>query len=1423
MKNSNAHPVLSVLRLTTALLIVVLLNGGYAQSPSDTLFCTHKVVLDEQQKIIPWYSPRAKAYDHFLHLRWNFVKTKAPNAPGPPPRSLYPQYYFYCAFKENNGVLEPDTWMNDIGEKIPNWFESARLYYAYTGDSSVIKIVKDFLDYTLEHGTSPSTFAWPNFPYTTANAGDTLFQGFTSAGRLALHEIQVDHAGEMGLTYYRMFLFTGDKKYLDAALNVADVLAQNARRGSAKKSVWPYRVIMETGQVTASYGANWTGCYLLLDNLIRANLGNVRAYKIARDKARRFLLKYPMKTGYWTDGHTDTDINSHTYKSNLSASNMTLCLFDHPELDPDWKKNIPRLIKWTEDNFVFRSAPGEPSTQWGANVVGEQDTFMHKMDYQTARYAASCARWYAVSGDESFKEKAYRSLNWVTYCNNSSGMAFESPVSKGILSWWSDCYGECPRMFYQAFAGVPEWAPPGENHILYSEGILKDVHYASDQVMYTAAEDNGIEYLRLAFKPQTVTLNGKAMPQDAAIKPDAYTLTDLGNNDYAMVIQRSNAGHLVIAGSEISIHIDGAVRFQKMNGFGVNVNTSWWLDGDYRDTDVVKPAIDLLAEELGATIFRAVIEDMDWETANDNDDPNTFNWSYYDSVFTTNRFHGVWNTLRYLNQKGITNDLIISFMGAPPASKPLEKPELENSWMGDSTHTIGPEKEDEFVETIAALLYYARHKANIQFTLVSPMNETEIISVTKNNDHPDGIVEGPNMPDPVQFTRVIKKLAVKLDAIGMSDIRFIAPDAAGDKLFSAILDEMVIDSWLIGKLACWGVHDYGNDAANYQKIVSRPANPNKSFWVTETAAIGNLFGQLDDNASAFIFWDGFDCVYQHARRNGYGDVPPNDWAFWLGEREGTPLIKYDAGRQNWTPRKQFYEYAQLFKFIKPGAVRIAATSEKGNPVIYAFVNPDRQLVVVGRNDSADPITIRGNLKNISKVKAFEMFYTDSLHDLFKAEDVAISDNSFEAVVPADAVFTLIEKTPRLKPEPDGWYAGDMHGHRDCGGPKAGILPENKFVEMMAVNDLAVISVLADMGNGEVQDSHTDLPQVNGADAVQSMPGRIVHWDAEWHFDPAGVTFENKALGGHLVFLGLKEAHRIWDESPYKIIEWGKKQQAIVGFCHMQYLDDFLTDELDCCTPIDFPVEAALRTIDFLAEDVWLNDAAVSAYYKILNCGFRLGWAAGTDYPCNNGRPFGDQLTYVEVKDQPLTYQKWIEGIKNGRTVVSMNGHKEFLDLKVGTAGASPGDEIKLEQKSALDMQVTWTSVVEQAGRIELVCNGHVIAVLPGTAKPGEPVILQTSHEFPQSSWICARRMGEKGHQSHTAPVYITVRNAPVRASAQDAQYFVRWIDKILVNIAPGGPWNQYFSHDLGVVEDRYRRARAVYEKIALEAESLGNP
>jgi O-glycosyl hydrolase len=857
--------------------------------------------------------------------------------------------------------------------------------------------------------------------------------------------------------------------------------------------------------------------------------------------------------------------------------------------------------------------------------------------------------------------------------------------------------------------------------------------------------------------------------------------------------------------SVVSVQIDGSKRFQQIDGIGVNANTRSWNGNE------LKPAINLLHDSMNFTIWRVVVETVEkWEEVNDNEDPFTFNWDYYNTLYETPKFQKAWEMIQYLNDKGVKDFLMINLMGRIPG------------WMGDSI--VKPGYEDEYVEMLVSFLYYAKNTRHLQIGLFGPMNE------------PDIRKEGPTV-GAKQFAVILRKLVDRMQALGLGDIKIVAPDVAGiENGINEYMPAILADPVIMSKLAHMGLHSYGGYYAPATKFLRLSAYPTTSLWMTECNAWRNglddgligvydyhfasecvycLLDLLKNGANACMLWEGYDSYYEHHK--------PSLFSYW-------GILGFDPRKKTYTPRKHVYAISQISKFITPRSWQMAVSPDtsKEFPVIAFYDIKSHRITLVGENNKDREVTLKVTLANLPAVESLEMIYTNATENLHSNGNIRIADRSFQTTIPANCIFTLtgISLTGQGnlsvdKPEPNNWYAGDIHVHRNC-GEGTSIISETELTAMMEPNDLAVISVLADMGNGEVKDSKADLPKVNGIDAVQSRRGRMVHWDAEWHFDPAGVTFENKALGGHLVLLGLKEAHQIWNESTYKIIEWGKSQNGIIGFCHMQYLNDSLPNKLDCCTPVDYPVEAALGTIDFLAEDVWLNDASVNAYYKLLNCGFRLGWAAGTDFPCNNSQPFGSLLTYVQINDKPMTYQHWIEGIKNGRTVVTTNGHVEFLDMKVN-GEASPGDEIKLKDKGTINIEVMWTSIKELTGRIELVCNGKVVASKEGTAKPGKPVILKTSPAFKESSWICARRMDDKGHQSHTAPIFITVRNAPVRASVDDAQYFIRWIDNILAKTAPGGPWNQYFTHDLDVVQKRYRQARAIFEKIALEAKKASNP
>ena len=859
--------------------------------------------------------------------------------------------------------------------------------------------------------------------------------------------------------------------------------------------------------------------------------------------------------------------------------------------------------------------------------------------------------------------------------------------------------------------------------------------------------------------------------------------------------------------STFEIKIDGLKRLQQLDGIGVNANTRSWRGKE------LEPALNLLLDSMHATIWRVVVETVEkWEETNDNQDPFKFNWAYYNKLYKTPKFERAWGMIAYLNKKGITDNLMINFMGHVPA------------WMGKNT--VKPEYEEEYVEMIVSFFYYARNTRHLKFGLISPTNE------------PDIKKEGPEL-DEKQYASLFRKLVDRMQAVGMGDVRFVGPDPAGmDNGVKRYIPELMKDSIVMRKMAHIGLHSYAGYYANADSLLKQSAYPKTTFWVTEWNAwrdglddgkigvydykfasqcVDLLLDLLKNGATGALEWEGYDSYYEHHY--------PSLFSYW-------GILGYDRKKKTYSPRKHFYAIQQVSRFVPPGSWQIDLNKSPKGLRILAFENEKtNQLILTGINKSTQPITVEVKIINLPGIGNFEMYHTDSLVNVQKDSDVLLSGQTLKVVIPAGSIFTLVSKKvveankAQVLPEPSGWYAGDIHVHINC-GDATGILPYKKLEKMMEPNNLSIISALADMGNGEVRNSTEDLKKVGLPDlkvTTSSGSKRIIHWDTEWHWDATYSNFSKQALGGHLVLLGLKNAKQIWEESPFQILEWASRQQAVAGFAHMQYLNNKIQDTLNCCIPIDYPVEAALGSINFVSEDVdgfnsydkqtYGSEAAVAAYYRLLNCGFKLSLAAGTDFPCNDNEPLGKLLTYVKVPGE-LTYEKWIEGIRKGNTVVSRDGHKEFLDFKIDKNG--PGDELRLSSSGTVPIEIKWSSVQNMEGRIELVCNGKVVATQEGISKAGIPLILKTSISVSQSSWFCARRMVNNEHITHSAASYVIVGDKPIRASREDAEFYVAWIDNILKNISPGGKWNKFFPKNLVLVNQRYTKAREIYVRIAKE-------
>ena len=499
----------------------------------------HTLVVDGQNKIIPWFTPTTNAFDNYLDKCWSWAVAAPNDAHG------LPISFLYCAWNPGNPPTASESWENDVGEKIPNWVESARLYYQYSGDLAPLNYVKRLVDYSLEHGQTPTDHVWPDFPVGTANAGDTEFRGFTEVW--GLWDCHVDLAADTGFAMYRMYQIYGDTKYRDKAIHVADLLASRMVAGNADDSPWPYVVNSETGANKSPYAASWDGALLLFDLLIKNNQGNVPSYTNARAMLKSWLLTYPMQNGNWVDGHSDVGINGTNNWSATCASDMCLYMLENPDWAPNFLTDVPKLLQWAEDNFVNVSTlDGLAGQYYGAYVPAEQFAFMYRMGYQAARLGAQYALWSEASGDATYKDRAYRCFSYNTYMMQDNGQSSDGPTA-AVGYWWSDCYGEAPRMYYYGLGAVPEWSPPGESHLLRSSSVVKSITYTSNSVSYTTFDNGSTETLRLTFIPGSVLVNSAPLAERSDLSQDGWMF----NPTNGVLRIRHDTGTNVLVAAEV--------------------------------------------------------------------------------------------------------------------------------------------------------------------------------------------------------------------------------------------------------------------------------------------------------------------------------------------------------------------------------------------------------------------------------------------------------------------------------------------------------------------------------------------------------------------------------------------------------------------------------------------------------------------------------------------------------------------------------------------------------------------------------------------------------------------------------------------------------------------------------------------------------
>jgi hypothetical protein len=389
----------------------------------------------------------------------------------------------------------------------------------------------------------------------------------------------------------------------------------------------------------------------------------------------------------------------------------------------------------------------------------------------------------------------------------------------------------------------------------------------------------------------------------------------------------------------------------------------------------------------------------------------------------------------------------------------------------------------------------------------------------------------------------------------------------------------------------------------------------------------------------------------------------------------------------------------------------------------------------------------------------------------------------------------------------GWYSGDNHIHANYGYGEYYNSPAT-MADMCAGEALNVCNFMVANSDG---DGVFDREYFRGRPDPLSTPRTLLYWNEEFRSTIWGhMTLVNLKQVVEPIFTGFKDTTNPYDIPSMSEIAWKTHRQGgLVNYTHPASL---VTDLYrGAYAAKGLPIYAALGQIDTI-DVMGSGDLASSAlYHRLLNCGFRLAASAGTDCFLNRTRSWlpGGERAYVKV-DGPFSYEKWIAGLRAGRSFVT-NG--PMLELAVD--GKSIGEELKLPAAAEVRVRAAASSQF-LLDRVEVLYNGKVIA----TAAPAQGALtaeLDQRLRLDRSGWVALRASGPavadvKGEKvyAHTSPVYVVVAGRQA-GSAEDARFFLDWIDRLWETVQQRDRFPDERSK--AAVQAEVDQARQVYRKM----------
>lgn len=369
----------------------------------------------------------------------------------------------------------------------------------------------------------------------------------------------------------------------------------------------------------------------------------------------------------------------------------------------------------------------------------------------------------------------------------------------------------------------------------------------------------------------------------------------------------------------------------------------------------------------------------------------------------------------------------------------------------------------------------------------------------------------------------------------------------------------------------------------------------------------------------------------------------------------------------------------------------------------------------------------------------------------------------------------------------GWYAGDLHVHREPG----------EMPLLMRAEELSIApTITRHAGDGrpermpfpktpELQNQEVErLRKGHGAVVLLNVPEPLPMNPATLF--PMDVEFCRQARrqGGFV-----DQEKPIWKNTPVNLALGVVDAVGVVNN-HFHPHDVMLEAETYGSMERELPV---YKTMAGFAQ--WMIDL----YYSFLNCGFRIPVSAGSASGVMASWP-GYERVYVHM-DGPFAYRQWFENLKAGRGIATNGPLLEvFVNRKPPGAELKPGKaEVRIEAHSQAPLD-----------RLEIVFNGEVLRSFRNIPKGAFQKNIAL--EIRQPGWLavrCFEPVTDTVRYAHTSPFYFT-RDGKLPVKKSDA---LKWADYVR-QLAQAAVVSDYPSRaDYEQAQRTFAEAERVYRRL----------